>query len=115
LVESIRKPKGFFFDVKNRRRPLTIDVYRHYASNDYGVKWHLYPPEPLSRDKQPWADGPYCPKCDRELETETKGHIFKQEVWKCPICDTEYPKPNGDVKDIVEKNFAAYLRKKGEL
>lgn len=115
VVDSIRKPKINVRVSFGRRRPLTLDAYRYTVGHDFGVKWHLYPPELLSMNNQPWADGPYCPKCDRELEEETKGHIFKSEVWKCPLCGREYPKPKGDVKEMAEKNFAAYLRKKGEL
>jgi hypothetical protein len=36
-------------------------------------------------------------------------------VWVCPNCDKEYKRPEGDVKEMVEKDFAAYLRKRGEL
>jgi len=111
LIELKRKPTIQVFTA--RHRPSTIDVQRPYFGNDYGVKWRLYEPDLL--DRRPWADGPFCPKCDRELEEETRGRIFKQEVWKCPICEKEYIKPKGDVKDMVEKNFAAYLRKKGKL
>lgn len=116
LVGIRRKPKGYFLSLgRTRRRPSSLSIYRPYIGNDFGVKWQVYPPERPSRDRQPWADGPYCPKCDRELEEETKGRIFKQLIWRCPLCDKEYPRPKGDVKDMVEKNFAAYLRKKGEL
>ena len=115
LVEAIRKPKGNIFFGKIRRRPASASLYKPYTGKDFGVKWLLYPPEPLSKNLQPWADGPYCPKCDRELEEETIGRFRKQTVWICPICGREYPMPKGDAKDIVEKNFAAYLRKKGEL
>lgn len=93
----------------SRIPPNTSSEYA-FTGNDYGVKWHLFESNP--QDGKPWADGPYCPKCERELNVVTKGHISKHEVWECPMCDGEYPKPKGDVKDMVEKNFAAYLRKK---
>jgi ribosomal protein L37AE/L43A len=79
----------------------------------FDVKWHLY--EPRGGSAKPWADGPYCPKCSRDLEVETKGFVRRKEFWICPICGGEYQKPKGDVKDMVEKDYAAYLRKKGEL
>lgn len=108
IVQSMTKSKGVGVYV-GRIPPNTSREYA-YTVNDYGVKWHLF--EPDFQQRQPWADGPYCLKCDRELDVVTKGHISKHEVWKCPMCDKEYPKPKGDVKDMVEKNFAAYLRKK---
>ena len=84
------------------RRPALWD--------DYGVRWRLFELQLLERE--PWADGPFCPKDDRELDEEIEGHILKREVWKCPICGTEYSKPKGDVKEMVENNFATYLRNK---
>jgi ribosomal protein L37AE/L43A len=95
------------------RPPPNKNLQQEYVTDDYGVKWITY--EPNLFDAQPWADGPYCPECDRELDVMLKGHFFKKEIWKCPMCGSEYPKPKGDVKDMVEKNFAAYLRKKGRL
>jgi hypothetical protein len=114
LDQLIRRPKGMkVVAMKNRRGPAFAGLTHPYIGNDYGVKWHLFVPDLL--DQQPWADGPYCPKRDRELEEKTKGRISKKEAWICPMCDGEYPKPKGDVKDMAEKNFAAYLRKKGKL
>jgi ribosomal protein L37AE/L43A len=110
LVQSMTKSSAVAYV---SRIPPNTGLEHAYTGNDYGVKWHLFEPHLL--DRQPWADGPFCPKCDRELEVVTKGHISKHEIWKCPMCDGEYPKPKGDVKDMVEKNFAAYLRKKGLL
>jgi ribosomal protein L37AE/L43A len=62
---------------------------------------------------RPWADGPYCPECKRDLEIK-KNKLGKSE-WFCPLCDTSFPMPEGDVKVMVEKNFAAYLRKKRRI
>lgn len=115
LVEALRKPKMQFFVVQRRRRPLHADYKTPAIGNVFGVKWRLFPPEPLSGDRQPWAEGPYCPECDRELEEKIKGRIFKQRIWRCLMCGREYPRPKGDVKDMVEKDFAAYLRKMGKM
>jgi hypothetical protein len=43
------------------------------------------------------------------------GLFFGKVKWLCPICGSTFPMPKGDVKEMVEKNLAAYLRKKGEL
>jgi ribosomal protein L37AE/L43A len=113
LVESTRKKGGFFFEVI-RTRPTHLDINDSYETNDYGVKWRLYPPKPPYETK-PWADGPFCPKCYRELEEVKSGKLVRKQVWVCPNCDKEYKRPKGDVKETVERDFAAYLRKKGEL
>lgn len=112
IIERIRKPRRLHFEIV-RQRPYISNIRVPSLWNDYGVRWRLF--EPLFLEHEPWADGPFCPKDDRELDEEIKGHIFKREVWKCPMCGNEYPKPKGDVKEMVEKNFAAYLRKNGEL
>ena len=62
---------------------------------------------------QPWADGPYCPKCDIELEEKNEGLIFKKNLWTCPTCKENYDKPKCDLKDQVEKNFTKQLKWQG--
>lgn len=69
LVQSMTKSKGMSVSF-GRMRPNTNLEYA-YNVNDYGVKWHLF--EPDFQAREPWADGPYCPKCDRELVVVTKG------------------------------------------
>jgi ribosomal protein L37AE/L43A len=49
------------------------------------------------------------------LEEKSVGRLLKKRIWFCPHCDEEFPHPEGDPKDAVEKDFAAYLRRKGEL
>ena len=90
-------------------RPSWIEFRIPFVGIDYGVKWQLYEPEVFD-SSQPWADGPYCPKCDRELEEKNEGLIFKRNLWTCQTCKENYHKPKGDFKDQVEKNFAAQLR-----
>ena len=51
-------------------RPSWIEFRIPFVVIDYGVKWQLYEPEVFD-SSQPWADGPYCPKCDMELEEKT--------------------------------------------
>jgi len=113
IVESVRRPNGSFFMA--RGRPPNLQVDDSYETNDYGVKWRLYPPKAPFSHTKPWADGPFCPKCYRELEEGKSGRLAKKLVWICPNCDREFERPKGDVKETVEKDFAAYLRKKGEL
>lgn len=115
VVTSLFQSKGRKYTlILGGTRPAPYrNLQQGYDTYDYDVKWITY--EPNLFDSQPWADGPYCPKCDRELDVIVKGHLFKKEIWKCPMCGKEYPKPKGDVKDMVEKNFAAWLRKKGRL
>ena len=95
-------------------RPSWIEFRIPFDVIDYGVKWKLYEPD-LFDSNQPWADGPYCPKCDTELEEKNKGHIFKRNLWTCLTCNENYDKPKGDLKDLVEKKFAVQLRQKERL
>ena len=91
-------------------RPSWIEFRIPFVVIEYGVKWRVYEPEVFD-SSQPWADGPYCPKCDRELEEKNEGLIFKRNLWTCQTCKENYHKPKGDFKDQVEKNFAAQLRR----
>ena len=115
IITSAKKSNRGYTVSFGRRRPLTLHMRRYTTEDGYGVKWRLYPPELLSMDNRPWAEGPYCPTCERDLEVLTKGIVLKKEVWYCPICRKTYPKPKGDVKEMVEKDYAAYLRKNEEL
>lgn len=115
IIERLRKRVRGPFAFTIRRRPSSIDMLNPRIRHDFGVNWRVYPPSPLERDRRPWADGPYCPNCDRELEEETEGRIFKKSVWACPTCNREYDRPKGEVKEAVEKNFAAYLRRQGRV
>jgi hypothetical protein len=98
-----------------RMRPAWAKGDYDYKANDYDVEWHLFVPPHYDKSVRPWADGPYCPKCKRELEEEKVGLFFRKMQWSCPMCNTTFPMPKGDVKKMVERNLAAYLRKKGEL
>jgi len=112
LVERVRKPKGYFIAI-GRRKPTHTFMRNPVKGEIFGVIWHLFPPDVFHYDQQPWADGPYCPKDMRELDEKTKGRwMFKKLIWECPLCGAEYPRPEGDVKDRVEKDFAAELRKR---
>jgi ribosomal protein L37AE/L43A len=95
-------------------RPSWIEFRVPFVVIDFGVKWHIYEPE-VFVSSQPWADGPYCPKCDGELEEKNKGHIFKRNLWTCLKCKENYDKPKGDLKDQVEKNFSEQLRRQRRL
>jgi ribosomal protein L37AE/L43A len=85
----------------------------NYTGNDYGVEWRMFAPPTYEAHVRPWADGPYCPKCKRDLETK-KNRLGKSE-WFCPLCEKTFPMPEGDIQRMVEKNFAAYLRRKREI
>jgi hypothetical protein len=98
-----------------RNRPAWAEGDYDYKANDYNVEWHLFVPPHYDKSARPWADGPYCPKCKRELEKEKVGLFFRKMTWFCPMCNTIFPMPKGDVKKMVERNLAAYLRRKGEL
>lgn len=96
-----------------RRKPIWAYMSLQPAKiQSYGVLWHVFSPPFYSFDQRPWADGPYCPACYRELEEQTTktGKL----IWKCPMCNAEYPRPKEDVKEKVEKDFAALERKKRE-
>ena len=95
-------------------RPSWIEFRIPFVVIDYGVKWQLFEPEVFD-SWQPWADGPYCPKCDRELEEKNEGIIFKRNLWTCPTCKEKYDKPKGDLKDQVEKNFTKQLKRQERL
>jgi ribosomal protein L37AE/L43A len=113
-IATTKRHGGFFFST-SKMRPASLNSRDSYEETNYGVKWHLYAPEPLSRDREAWVEGPYCPKCKRELEESTTGTIRKKPVWICPNCETEYERPKGNAKEEVRKDFEAYLRRKGEL
>jgi ribosomal protein L37AE/L43A len=113
IIGVVRKPKGSIIAF-DRRKPAIITT-QSYDVKHFDVRWEVYLPEPLSFDRRPWADGPYCPKCNRELEEERVGRFIKRDIWFCPHCNEEFPRPKIDAKDAVEKEFAAYLRRKGRL
>ncbi len=63
-------------------RPSWIEFRIPFVVIDYGVKWQLYEPDSFDSN-QPWADGPYCPKCDMNLEERThfqKGFVDLSSV-----------------------------------
>ena len=95
-------------------RPSWIEFRIPFVVIDYGFKWQVYEPEVFD-SSQPWADGPYCPKCDRQLEERKEGLFFKKSLWTCPTCKENYDKPKGNLKDQVEKKFAEQLRRQGKL
>jgi ribosomal protein L37AE/L43A len=117
FIEFMLRPKrGGWIAFSGRRRPGWADSNNEFFNGyDFDVEWRLYKPPFYRGNEQPWADGPYCPNCKRELEERKARRFSKEILWVCPICGREFPKPEGDAKDMVEKNFAAYLRKKGEL
>ena len=98
-----------------RMRPNWANGDYDYTTDDYDVEWHLFVPPHYSKNSLPWADGPYCKECKRELEIKRTGLLLKKTQWHCPMCDATLPMPKEDTKKMVEKNFAAYLRKKREL
>ena len=114
FIEPKLKRNKLFFEVIRMRPPWARGDY-DYTSNDYDVEWHCFVPPYYDKNALPWADGPYCPKCKRELEEKKFGLLAKKVQWLCPMCGTKFPMPKGDAKKMVEKNLAAYLRKKGEL
>jgi ribosomal protein L37AE/L43A len=113
-ITTKKRQRGFFF-FTSKMRPASLSSRDSYEETYYDVKWHLYAPEPLSRDQEAWVEGPYCPKCRRELEEATTGTLRKKPVWVCPTCNKEYERPKGDPKEEVRKDFEAYLRRKGQL
>jgi ribosomal protein L37AE/L43A len=98
-----------------QRRPLPHQISKSFPGNDYGVRWTLHVYGSRLTKNQIWADGPYCPKCRRELEETKAGLVATKLFWICPNCGNEFPRPNGDVKEMVEKDFAGDLRRNGEL
>jgi ribosomal protein L37AE/L43A len=105
---------GHFVSV-GQNRPSPLEISESLDGIDYGVRWRLHIYGSGFRKNQIWADGPYCPKCYRELEETKAGLVVKNLFWICPNCGKEFPRPNGDVKDMVEKDFEANLRRNGEL
>jgi hypothetical protein len=114
VVGARNKHSGIFF-FSGRRRPSSLSQHNSYETTFYDVRWRVYPPRPLSRDHEAWVEGPYCPRCKRELEESTTGTLRKKPVWVCPNCETEFERPKGDAKEEVRKDFEAYLRRKGKL
>lgn len=117
LLNRQNKPNSFCY--RNiRRRPSFANPSNQEKREAYGVGWIVYKPDAAARlvgiNLKPWAGGPYCPMCERELENEDRGKVRKKEVWYCPHCKKDYEKPNGDLKDMVEKEFEADLRRRGE-
>jgi ribosomal protein L37AE/L43A len=94
----------------SRMRPSWTEFRVPFEVIAFGVKWQLYEPE-VFVSIQPWAEGPYCPKCDMELEEKNKGHIFIRNLWICPECKENFDRPKGDLKDQVEKNFVEQLKR----
>ena len=105
---------GYFVSM-GHIRPAPYEISKSFDGNDYGVRWTLHVYGSILTTNQLWADGPYCPKCRRELEETKAGLVVKKLFWICPNCGKKFPKPNGDVKEMVEKDFAANLRRNGEL
>ena len=85
-------------------KPSWIKFRVPFEIIDFEVKWFVYEPELFSFN-QLFIDGPYCPKCDTELEEKNKGLVFKKDFWKCNLCNIMYEKPKGDFKVQVEKTF----------
>ena len=113
-VFRIRK-RHFAFFGGTSERPSSLSTRDSYDETYYDVRWRVYPPASRSGNRRAWVEGPYCPKCKRELEETTTGTLRKKPVWVCPDCETEYERPKGDAKEEVRKDFEAYLRRKGEL
>ena len=86
-------------------RPSWIKFHVPFEVIEFGVKWHVYEPELFSFN-QLWIDGPYCPKCDAELEEKIKGIVLKKNLWTCNICNRVYEKPKCDIRTQVEKTFS---------
>jgi len=113
MIGAGRSHTGFFFSAKSR--PTSLKTRDYYETKHYGVLWREYPPTAKSHDQEAWIEGPYCPKCKRDLEETTTGTLRKNPVWVCTDCEKEYERPKGNPKEEVRKNFEAYLRRKGEL
>jgi NADPH:quinone reductase-like Zn-dependent oxidoreductase len=109
---------SFYYRKKSRRSSFAKPSNQE-KREAYGVGWIRYKPDVAARlvgiNLKPWIDGPYCPVCERELENEVRGKVRKNEVWYCPRCKKDYEKPNGYIKDMVEKEFESDLRRRGEL
>jgi ribosomal protein L37AE/L43A len=113
MIGARRSHTGFFFTVKSR--PTSLKTRDYYETKHYDVLWREYPPTAKSHDQEAWIEGPYCPKCKRELEEATTGTLRKKPVWVCSNCEKEYERPKGDPKEEIRKDFEAYLRRKSEL
>jgi ribosomal protein L37AE/L43A len=113
-----KKPDSFNYR-EIRRKPSFANLSNQEKRKAYGLNWIVYKPDAAARlagiNLKPWADGPYCPVCDRKLENEVRGKVRKNEVWYCPHCKKDYEKSIRDVKEMVEKEFEADLRRRGEL
>jgi NADPH:quinone reductase-like Zn-dependent oxidoreductase len=108
-----------FYYRETRERSSFANPSNQEKREAFGVGWIVYKPDAAARlvgiNLKPWANGPYCPMCEQELENEVRGKIRKKEVWYCPSCKKDYEKPNGDAKYRFEKEFEADLRRRGEL
>jgi ribosomal protein L37AE/L43A len=118
LLNRQSKPASFY-SRELRKKPSFANPSNQEKREAYGLKWIVYKPDAAARlagiNLKPWADGPYCPTCEQELKNKVRGKVRKNEVWYCSRCEKDYEKPNRDVKDMVEKEFEAELRRRGEL
>jgi ribosomal protein L37AE/L43A len=90
--------------VDGKLRPSWCEFRIPFVVYEWGVKWLVFKPDVLDSD-QPYIDGPYCPKCDKKLEEQTEGHLFKKNLWLCPKCKEKYAKPKDNLKEQVKKTF----------
>jgi ribosomal protein L37AE/L43A len=116
VLFNLRSKSGFFFMSDTLgSKPLYATPFNRIIGDVFGVRWYFYKPDVLNRRRGVWVEGPYCPECERELETEVRGKLRKKEVWYCPSCEKDYLKPDGNAKKMALKDFEAILRKRGEL
>lgn len=80
----------------------------------FKVKWIAYIP-PHREDEYVWLNGPYCPKCNMELDWKHRGWVIKKFLWKCKRCFKEFLRPRmtkAETEDFVEDLIYAEIYRK---
>lgn len=97
-------------------RPTRVDT--KVSINMFGVKWIAL----IEENESPYVyiEGPFCPKCDYEMEANVKRKLFgliRKYIWNCVPCDIEYKRPReaaGQTRETVKKWVESKIRR-GEI
>jgi len=103
VIHSSSKGGGFVYAARHRpENPKYI-----FNVNMFSVKWKvLYGPYAFS-------EGPFCPKCMFEMDSEKKGLLIKKYYWRCVPCNKFYENPERfpfDAERAVEKYIESEIR-----
>jgi len=94
------------------RRPHSL--FETVPLKQFGVNWRVDIGTNSVNLRNPhliyYASGPFCPKCNYELDSKTAPKLFgyyKKEIWYCDNCNKEYERPKkqlfNEEKVIIKK------------